>query len=130
MGLSLSPEHKKRNLDSINNPIPGKEFCHTVQKGETWERISQLYSLEADDLPPGNPDTKILIPGSIIFIPIVPVSYKRNTIFEPKRYYIVRPGDTLSTISKEKKILLSVLEGLNPQVKNGFSLPGDVVFLA
>lgn len=66
-----------------------------------------------------------LVGGSLISaysrLPIV-------TTTSPRRYYSVRPGDTLSRIAAAHRISLARIEALNPQIRNvNLIHPGDRV---
>jgi LysM repeat protein len=96
-------------------PIPpkGNLPVHTVSQGETLFTIAQLYGTTVTALLQVNPQLAILNPGQQIWIPTtLPIPPTGGIT------YVVRLGDTLSSIAAQFGLTVQTLLQLNPQIVN------------
>lgn len=115
-------------VDSNSNPrpVPSPSF-YTVKKGDTLSAIALKYHLTLTQIMDlnqwlKNPD--LIYPGDHIRISGKSTSPHTNAI------YVVREGDTLSSIAADHKLTLAQIEMLNPQIKNpNLIYPNEKVYL-
>jgi LysM repeat protein len=96
-------------------PIPptGSLPVHTVAPGETLFTIAQLYGTNVTALLQVNPQLAMLNPGQQIWIPTAAPIPPTGGIT-----YVIRSGDTLSSIAAQFGTTVQALLQLNPQIVN------------
>lgn len=87
---------------------------HQVKRRETLYGISRMYNLSMEEVLEHNPEARTgLRPNMMLRIPrqtIVQVNYTE---------YLVPPGQTLFSVSREYNVSIEELERLNPELKDG-----------
>lgn len=128
----------------VANLAPGPKLAptpesnlHTVIAGETLYSIARRYNLGVSDLKLANPAiADVVQTGQVLLLPLKmgeTAEVKATTEIEPAlkkvaftekirskdvpRYYTVRRGDTLSSVSRHFNVELSELSALNPKLK-------------
>lgn len=94
---------------------------HRVSPGETLSGIANQYEITTDTLLGHNQyivDPDLVFPGQVLIIP------EAN-----RQYYIVRPGDTLSGISKKFGISVPVLANINDIADWNYIYVGQVLIV-
>lgn len=100
----------------------------TVQRGDTYARISEKTGVSIDQLEALNPDTDpySLAPGQRLKLSLHPPPRPKSP---PPRYWTVRQGESFGSIAAKTGINLAKLEGLNPGLKPSTLRPGDRIRL-
>lgn len=101
------------------NPMDLTPLEHVVLPKETKFGIAQKYNLSVEDLNRLNPGVEILKPGMVL--KISSKKKQENTNLEDKlfRYYLVKPQETLYTLTDRFRISRDSLIVLNPALKAG-----------
>lgn len=94
-------------------PCPGG-FHYTVQTGDSMYSIAQKFNVSLEDLIAANPqikDPNLIYPGEVLCIPGRPVAHCRHGFI-----YIVKPGDTLTSIARTFGVTVEQILAANPQI--------------
>jgi LysM repeat protein len=87
---------------------------HRVRRRETVYGISRMYNIKESDLLEHNPQIRSgLSTNMVLRIP----KKKEVTVYYEE--YVVKPRQTLFSISRELGVSISELENLNPELKDG-----------
>lgn len=115
-------------VDRSNNPrpVPSPAF-YTVKPGDTLSEIAVTYHLTLRkilDLNTWIHDANVIRVGDRIRIS------GKSTSPHTNAHYIVKKGDTLTSIARDHHMTLAQLEKLNPQIKNPDVIyPGQTITL-
>ena len=94
-------------------------YIHDVQKGQTLYGLSKLYNVSVAEITANNPSVKQgLKIGEQLFI----LASKLKV-----EMYIVKKGETLYSIAKNRKISESELLALNPDLNKNLSIGQEIV---
>lgn len=96
--ISTNPD----NNSGLNNT---SAHMHVVQEGETLQGIAGKYQIALDSLVQSNPE--LLRPGMNLYLPSFPGAQPTIAM------YVVRAGDTLSTIASRFHVELATLIRIN-----------------
>ncbi|CEP67645.1 Spore coat assembly protein SafA [Moorella glycerini] len=94
-------------------PCPGG-FYYTVQPGDSMYSIAQKFNVSLDALIAANPqvqDPNLIYPGQVLCIPVKPIMPCPNGFI-----YVVKPGDTLSSIARKFGTTVDQILAANPQI--------------
>ena len=119
-----------RNSDDKEMTQSREYIYHTVEKGQTAYFIARKYDLTLEQLYHYNPGIEHgLVLGAILKIPSTPPVKKTSTISQtqrevqkaPSKYitHIVRPKETLYSISKQYSTTIESIINDNPALRNG-----------
>ena len=121
-----------RNSDTKEIDKSRSYIYHTVEKGQTAYFISRKYNVPLEVIYNNNPGSREkLSEGTIIKIPAGD-SISENKTQEIKSdenyvYHIVKPKETMYSISKEYKISIEKIVEANPALENGILAIGSTV---
>jgi len=93
---------------------------HVIQPKETWYGISRQYMIPVKDLLNANPGVDTLRIGMTIQIPKVPQADKITTGNYAE--HVVKPQETLYSLTKKYNIAVDELTRLNPAIKDGLKV--------
>ncbi len=102
--------------------IDGKKYyAHVVEKGQTVFSIARAYGVNYHDAVYKSDIDKIAI-GDTVFLPT-------NEKPEPVkfRYYVVKQGNTLYSLSKDFQVEIDDILRLNPKIENNNIKVGEVL---
>ncbi len=113
-----SPVIVTKNTKTINGK---KYYAHVVEKGQTVFSISRAYGVNYHDAVYKSDIDKIAI-GDTVFLPT-------NEKPEPVRfrYYVVKQGNTLYSLSKDFQVEIDDILKLNPKIENNNIKVGEVL---
>lgn len=133
-------EYRKKNIQAellpapINQPanlnIVDSGIRHNVTKGETLLGVANKYKVKANDIVAlNNLSSRNLLIGQKLKIPAqAGANTAKNSTSQPNatknnknipRTLVIKPGQTLSAVSREYGIPLKTLLQLNPNLKDG-----------
>jgi membrane-bound lytic murein transglycosylase D len=135
--LTLPPIETNVLEDSLaNEPLHPDSLSlqyiyHKVKSGETLKSISTKYSITTEEIMEWN-----ALQTSNIYVGQRLTLKKTHTVkaevvavvkpvVKPKKYYVVKAGDTLSQIAARQHVSLAQLKKLNPAAARGVIHPGD-----
>jgi LysM repeat protein len=139
-GQTLRIPQKTKNL--IKNTSPK---YHTIQKGETLYRLTQIYHITAETICKANPglSAQNFKAGQVIVIPTVnaikKITSKRNTALQQvvktaqkasipcRKTRKVKRRDTVSKLCKKYKITPAQLYAANPNLKHTGLVKGSKI---
>eukprot|EP01025_Chloroclados_australasicus_P027180 TRINITY_DN26981_c0_g1_i2.p1 TRINITY_DN26981_c0_g1~~TRINITY_DN26981_c0_g1_i2.p1 ORF type:complete len:452 (-),score=37.67 TRINITY_DN26981_c0_g1_i2:270-1625(-) len=111
------------NIDQLQYP-PSQEqqgYCnfikHIVKIGDTLSQIAQEYEVDLDDVISANPqleDPNLIYPGQSITIPKCSNEVRVSTYAK----YVVKAGDTLSSIAQQFGVPLQDIINANTDIQN------------
>ncbi len=129
-------------LDGAKNPDGTQQIVHTVAKGETLFGLSKKYNVSSEELTKLNPSIASgLKPGQELTIPVKantpitinnPTTNTNNTVTTTVTFsdslvtHVVKPSETLYTISKRFMVPVAELQKLN-NLKSTKINEGDVL---
>ena len=88
---------------------------YQVKSGDTLDEISKAHNTTVQKLKSENNLTSnLILPGQVL--KINEFNYNKST--DKKEKYVVKLGDSLSTIAKKYNLSLSTLIKLNPDISN------------
>jgi len=128
--LSLLPAHvfAQPDKDKVVKQNGKKYYLHIVIKGETVYGISRDFNLGVKDIVLENPKAMDGIsPGDTLHIPLMvaaTANSSNNTTQLQKAdsakyiYHKVEPKETLYSLAKQYGVSVSVLDSLNPDIKD------------
>ena len=97
----------------VQNQDTGKFRVHIVKNGDNFEKIAKQYKVTVSELQKANPnvDSRRLRIGQKLNVP----EENKNIVFDSGEYgvYLVRPGDTLTSIAKKLGVSVDHLKKLN-----------------
>jgi len=124
-------------LDAAKNPDGTQQIVHTVAKGETLFGLSKKYNVSSEELTKLNPSIASgLKPEQELIIPVKantpitinsPTTNTNNTVTTTVTFsdslvtHVVKPGETLYTISKRFMVPVADLQKLNNLKSNKIS---------
>ncbi len=121
------------NSNSISSKV-NQQITHIVKSGETLSKIAQQYNVTENDLKTWNTDK---INGDTIFKGSKLVIYQDQTskgsvqankkIDASPKYYRIKKGETLSSISRKYGITLIQLRKLNPGINPNLIKKGQKI---
>ena len=116
------------NNGSAPKPAPANGGNYTVRSGDTMSAIASRHGVSLAALKAANPQIRninLIHPGQTVHIP---GGAKAGT--PASSNYIVRSGDTMSSIASHHGVSLSALVAANSQIKNPNRIyPGQTVHL-
>lgn len=102
--------------------IKGKKYyVHVVEKGQTLFSISRAYHVKYQDAVYDGDIDKISI-GDKVYLPV-------NEILPPPeyKYYVIKKGNTLYSLSKEYDVSVEEIMKLNPRLQENTLKIGEVI---
>lgn len=98
-----------------------------VQPGDTLETLAERFGISPEAIDAANPaiGTTSLIPGTVVFIPVVEPAPPSPL---PAALYIARAGDTLTGIAAAFDRPLADIRAANPQVGDDI-FPGEILVI-
>ncbi|TCK01938.1 N-acetylmuramoyl-L-alanine amidase [Volucribacter psittacicida] len=137
----MLPEPKSPQTASNNSNVIASGTVHTVTKGETLLGLANRYKVKSNDIVSlNNLTSRNLLIGQKLKIPAQnnattqgstsqsSSSAVKNNKNIPKTL-VIKPGQTLSAVSREYGIPLKTLLALNPNLKNGRVQAGQTIKL-
>ncbi len=135
--LTPSPVEMNPTVDTLSDvqsPLDSLSLhyiYHKVKAGETLKSIGTKYSITTEEIMEWN-----ALQTSNIYVGQRLTLKKTNTVksevvavikpvVKPKKYYVVKAGDTLSQIAARQHVSLAQLKKLNPTAARGVIHPGD-----
>lgn len=118
----VEEENVSFDLDSITyEPIN-----HVVKKGETVYSISRQYNIPLDMIYAAYPNAKYGIKAGETII----IQQSPETVSDKFLYYVVKPGDTLYSLSKKYNTSIEDILSANPAVSEKNFKIGDTIRIA
>jgi LysM repeat protein len=125
------PEDSLANEPLHPDSLSLQYIYHKVKSGETLKSISTKYSITTEEIMEWN-----ALQTSNIYVGQRLTLKKTHTVkaevvavvkpvVKPKKYYVVKAGDTLSQIAARQHVSLAQLKKLNPAAARGVIHPGD-----
>jgi LysM repeat protein len=100
--------------------VPGalaaaQDVEHTVQRGDTLFRISQLYGVSSDVIAQANNLSNItrIFPGDVLVIPDLTDAVETPLFAAEPTHHVIQPGETLGTIASRYGLTIDQLSRLN-----------------
>lgn len=128
---STKPEKERLQADAQHMvpPCPHGMY-YTVENGDTMFLIAQRFGVCLDQLIAANPQVKdpnLIYPGQVLCIPKKKVEPVPDGVPCPEGFiYVVKPGDTLSSIADMFSTTVKQLLAANPHIKDPkFIFPGQ-----
>jgi membrane-bound lytic murein transglycosylase D len=127
-------------LAYVNNPDSDltRYAVYSARAGENLARIAKAYGVTVADIKKLNNFAYDRVYASkVFFIPrpgtgndIIDAAFSKDIARLSPKYYVVRKGDNLSTMSKRHNLPLTVLVKLNPKVNPSRIYPGQVIVIS
>lgn len=119
--IPVKSSHPFKSEQSKDNTLKDSPYArHVIQPKETWYGISRQYMVPVKDLLNANPGVDTLRIGMTIQIPKVPQADKVTTGNYAE--HVVKPQETLYSLTKKYSITVEELTRLNPAVKDGLKV--------
>ncbi|HET8854859.1 MAG TPA: LysM peptidoglycan-binding domain-containing protein [Salinimicrobium sp.] len=113
----ISPVFRENDRNPVSNPLNISVKEHVVLPKETKFGISQKYNITVAELERLNPGLEVLQPGMILKVSSKRIAEEKDEIlFE---YYLVKPDETIYSLTRKFGISKDSLIVLNPALAEG-----------
>lgn len=119
--VNLPPKQEKKQQyvtgEPRNNPLNLSPREHVVLPREGKYGIARKYNISVEELEGLNPNVEELHPGTVLVI--APRGEELRTERDLYQYYLVKPKETLFSLTKQLGITSDSLINLNPALADG-----------